>query len=242
MHVAAINRRRFPTLSTHMPISGDTGTDMRYGIINNRPALSSENPYLTDMNLLPLSRKGVYTASTSVQMRTKIQNVDLKFLISSNFTTSDSSSTSSRSPWAPPSLNVTKSDSFRLSAFSAFLSKITRKIEEKKENAQSNTLTNSGSVIDPVLFYRNGDRKLLSALPISGMVMIIPIAVASSLPLNHKLTMEVCEVMRLSQATPNTALPTSIIQNDLSYPPKATIACPTITKNEKVTQPNLTPI
>jgi hypothetical protein len=55
-----------------------------------------------------------------------------------------------------------------------------------------------------------GESSELTAEAISGTVMMIPIAVESSAPLNHLATIAAYAIMRFSEQIPNAALPSSI--------------------------------
>jgi len=68
-----------------------------------------------------------------------------------------------------------------------------------------------------------GVTKELAADAISGIVIIYPIAVDNSFPLNHLLIMAVYAISRLSEAVPKSTLPANIIQKLLKNPPNAMI-------------------
>ena len=78
------------------------------------------------------------------------------------------------------------------------------------ENPQIPTLTKSGSARPPLDEYNIGDSKELNAEPNSGTVMIIPIAIESSEPLNHLETMALYAITKFSEHTPKTARPISM--------------------------------
>lgn len=75
------------------------------------------------------------------------------------------------------------------------------------EKIQNPTETNNGAprvLVDSKIF---GVKKLFNALPSSGLVNIIPKAVASYFPLNQNETILACAVIKDSDAIPNNILP-----------------------------------
>lgn len=83
----------------------------------------------------------------------------------------------------------------------------TKTIPQITERIQNPTDTNNGAprvLVDSNIL---GVKKLFNAFPSSGLVNIIPKAVASYFPLNQKETILACAVIRDSDAIPNNILP-----------------------------------
>ena len=174
-------------------------------------------------------------------MLSRIQNVGFSFLRSDILMNSDYFSSSlffsaSTSSW----LRIPESSV--LSARSALLSSTASIIAQMKESRHMASPMYSGNATVPNVSYSIGDSTLFRALPISGTVIMMPTAVASSFPRNQRLTIAVCEVIRFSLAIPKTARPMRMSQKASSCPPSATVNWPSMTRPEKITQPARTPI
>lgn len=109
------------------------------------------------------------------------------------------------------------------------------------ENTHNPTDVNKGTTSVPVYSYSQGVINELAADASSGTVIIYPMAVDNSGPLNHLPTNAAYAIIKFSDDTPNNTLPSNITQYSFNVPPIATIVYDAATNAQNNTVPNLTP-